>query len=275
MSERRSLGRLAREPLYNTAAVVRATGIPAETIRAWERRYGLPRPFRTPTRQRLYSEQDIGVISWLRERTDEGMTISQAIQRLQLEFPDVAGRPAAVQHPAPASVGDEIADLRRRLIEASAAFDSVAERIIDEALARLSIVTFCTSFVEPLLGELAERRNRNDLNVAAGHVALRTLGRRLSALLPLVTPVRGRGNALVAAPSGVEQDAGSLMLALVLGQRGWRVVELGANVPADVLLAAADATRPDLICLRATTENAASQALSLAHLLMLQTDDPP
>ncbi len=36
--------RYATEPLYNIKAVVQKTGIPADTVRAWERRYGIPSP---------------------------------------------------------------------------------------------------------------------------------------------------------------------------------------------------------------------------------------
>src|SRR3712207_3544429 len=68
------------EPRYNTKAVVRETGVPADTFRAWERRYGVPIPHRTATGQRLYSERDIAIIRWLRDRTAEGLTISQAVR---------------------------------------------------------------------------------------------------------------------------------------------------------------------------------------------------
>ena len=68
--------------MYNTRAVAQTTEIPADTFRAWERRYGFPRPYRARDDRRLYSERDIGAILWLRDRTAEGMTISQAIQRL-------------------------------------------------------------------------------------------------------------------------------------------------------------------------------------------------
>jgi DNA-binding transcriptional MerR regulator len=34
-------------PTFNLKAVVRETGLKPDTIRAWERRYGLPHPKRT------------------------------------------------------------------------------------------------------------------------------------------------------------------------------------------------------------------------------------
>src|SRR5579885_342258 len=82
------LGRAAREqystvPLFNTKAVVRQTGVPAPTLRAWERRYGILSPHRGENDYRLYSERDIAIVRWLRERVESGMTISQAIALLR------------------------------------------------------------------------------------------------------------------------------------------------------------------------------------------------
>lgn len=58
----RHLSADATEPVYNVKAMVQRTGIPADTVRAWERRYGVPRPHRTPGGQRAYSERDIATI---------------------------------------------------------------------------------------------------------------------------------------------------------------------------------------------------------------------
>jgi MerR family transcriptional regulator, light-induced transcriptional regulator len=66
-------------PLFNTKAVVQQTGIGAPTLRAWERRYMLLSPERAHNDYRLYSERDIAIIRWLKDRVDAGMSISQAI----------------------------------------------------------------------------------------------------------------------------------------------------------------------------------------------------
>lgn len=73
------LKRYSDFPLYNTKAVVQQTGIPAPTLRAWERRYTFLSPRRADNSYRRYSERDIVVIRWLKARIDSGMSISQAI----------------------------------------------------------------------------------------------------------------------------------------------------------------------------------------------------
>jgi MerR family transcriptional regulator, light-induced transcriptional regulator len=70
-------------PLFNTKAVVQQTGIAAPTLRAWERRYTILSPKRTQNDYRLYSERDIALLRWLKERVDAGVSISQAIALLR------------------------------------------------------------------------------------------------------------------------------------------------------------------------------------------------
>ena len=73
------LERYSDRPMFNTKAVVQQTGIPAPTLRAWERRYALFSPKRADNDYRLYTERDIVLIRWLRGRVENGMSISQAI----------------------------------------------------------------------------------------------------------------------------------------------------------------------------------------------------
>ena len=51
-----------KTPSFNLKAVVQETGVKPDTLRAWERRYGLPQPDRTPGRHRLYSQYDIDML---------------------------------------------------------------------------------------------------------------------------------------------------------------------------------------------------------------------
>jgi methanogenic corrinoid protein MtbC1 len=278
MEERRSLGRLAREPLYNTSAVVRMTGVPADTIRAWERRYNFPLPFRTADNQRLYSDQDVGVISWLRDRTDEGMTISRAIQRLRLEAPAVfaAGSSATSVSEPPADSRDEAERLRRRFLEAVASFDTqAAEAVLDDAIARYSVEAFCERMVEPVLIEIGERWSRSEISVAVEHFASGVIARRLAALFAVVSQVEGRGTIVVACPAGEDHEIGLLVLAILLSRRGWQIVYLGANVPAADLVRAVTEIEPDLVCLSAASPAVVTEVVGIVSRLRAEVPVPP
>src|SRR6478609_5233096 len=166
--------RLRTEPVYNTRAVVQKTGVPADTFRAWERRYGLPAPCRTPGNQRLYSERDIATISWLRDRTVDGLTISQAVALFRSETcvdcPDGQDEAASMlemigwiedeapplalrrlagsqANGAPVQVPESAQSPRRlfeQVVDALSTFDdAAAERVIEEALAILPVDQIC------------------------------------------------------------------------------------------------------------------------------------
>ena len=64
-------------PRYRVA-VERMTGIPASTLRSWERRCGWPWPFRAGSGQRLTPDHDVAPIRFLDRRRIEGMSMSQA-----------------------------------------------------------------------------------------------------------------------------------------------------------------------------------------------------
>ena len=66
-------------PAYNLKVVLKETGLAADTLRAWERRYGLPVPERSAGGHRMYSQRDIETIKWLMARQEEGLSISRAV----------------------------------------------------------------------------------------------------------------------------------------------------------------------------------------------------
>src|SRR5512144_2011880 len=70
---------LSTTPAFNLKAVLKETGLAADTLRAWERRYGLPTPDRTAGGHRLSSQRDIETLKWLTARQAEGLSISRAV----------------------------------------------------------------------------------------------------------------------------------------------------------------------------------------------------
>ena len=78
-----SIAAYSEDPVYNMKAVTQRTGIPAATLRAWERRYHALAPSRTDGNYRLYSERDIAVLRWLKFQLDAGLSISRAVALLE------------------------------------------------------------------------------------------------------------------------------------------------------------------------------------------------
>jgi len=65
------------EQALGIGSVVRQTGIPAQNIRMWEKRYSAVVPERTPSNRRLYSPDDLKRLGSMKKLTESGHAISQ------------------------------------------------------------------------------------------------------------------------------------------------------------------------------------------------------
>ncbi len=70
-------------PFYPIREVARLTGVTSVTLRAWERRYGLVQPQRTPKGHRLYSAEDIDQIQRILQWLEKGVPVSQVGDLIQ------------------------------------------------------------------------------------------------------------------------------------------------------------------------------------------------
>src|SRR5512133_2526001 len=74
---------LPNDPKFTIKTVASQTGIRPVTLRAWERRHEVLNPHRGDNRYRLYSERDVAILRWLKNRVDSGISISNAVSELR------------------------------------------------------------------------------------------------------------------------------------------------------------------------------------------------
>lgn len=269
MSHTPALAQLSTAPIFNTRAVARDTGVPPDTFRAWERRYGIPRPQRTAGGHRLYSERDIAIIRWLRDRTEEGMNISHAVMLLMNMLEE---REEPVATDSVRSFESMVDDI----VTALARFDiQIAERVISEAFAIHPFETVLLSLIQPALVEIGERWHRGEISVAAEHFATEFVRRKITSLLNVFEHGGQRETLIIACAPTELHDIGILFASLFLVRRGWHVVYLGAQVPLVDLLATVDTVQPGLVCLSATTLESAPGLIDVAKALRQQYPDIP
>src|SRR5689334_22417525 len=140
-------------PAFNLKVVLKETGLGADTLRAWERRYGLPVPQRTAGGHRLYSQRDIETIKWLMKRQTEGLSISRAVdmwkEQLASGSDPLAGSAqtaftSASAIPAQYASGTTLEALRARWIEACLNFsESTSEQVLNQAVSMLPVEVVC------------------------------------------------------------------------------------------------------------------------------------
>lgn len=251
---------LAGVPVYNTRAVVQRTGVPADTFRAWERRYGIPKPERTSGNHRLYSERDVSVITWLRDQTQRGMTISQAIALYRLGGGARMQAPQARRGQAPRAIGksggpaEQFQHWRVAMVAALSAFDSAgAERVLEESIAIGSVEQVCLHVLEPVLVEFGERWERGEISVSVEHFATAFVLRKFGALFNVSGPDSGRGPIVAACIEGELHEVGLLLTCLLLSRRGYQMIYLGPNLPVSDLVQAVLTIRPPMVLLSTST----------------------
>lgn len=262
------------KPTFNLKAVVQETGLKPDTLRAWERRYGLPQPARTSGGHRLYSQRDIDTLKWLMARQEEGLSISRAVDLWNellaegkdpfIEMADdeqVAGRP-------PLEVGDTLTQLRESWIEACLAFDEQrAEYTLAQAFALYPPETACLELLQNGLSEIGRLWYEGEASAQQEHFASALAIRRLEAMLAVNPPPTRPGRILIGCPPGEEHAFSALLLTLLLRRRGWDTVYLGANVPLERLESTIEDTQPDLVVLAAQTLHTAASLLPVAELV--------
>jgi MerR family transcriptional regulator, light-induced transcriptional regulator len=258
----RRFDRFRSEPVYNTRAVVQRTGVPADTFRAWERRYGLPSPNRSAGNQRLYSERDVAVIGWLRDQTKVGLTISQAVALYRVEENGATPRETSGIVATSRSGGEvgtavpgRLGEFRDRVAAALTGFDGEgADRVVEDAMALIAVHDVCLHVLEAALVEVGERWRRGEVGVGAEHFASCFVMRKLAALFNLSQPQSGRGPIVAACVEGELHEIGLLLTSLFLSRHGFKIVYLGANLPLVDLVAVVRQVQPPLVLLSATVE---------------------
>ncbi len=260
-------------PIYNLKAVVQETGIKPDTLRAWERRYGLPEPQRTDSGHRLYSQNDINLLKWLIVRQDEGMSISRAVdlwRRLSDEQSAVGQKKVSSSQPAvsPAQPGNTLAELHDAWVASCMNFDEQrAERILAQAFAIFPVEQVCTDLLQHGLQTIGEGWYQGKITVQQEHFASALATRRIETLLAATpTPTR-TGRILVGCPPDEDHIFIVLLLSLLLRRKGWDIIFLGANVPVENMIMTIQTARPMLVILSAQQLSAAANLADMAQVL--------
>lgn len=217
-SKKRGAGAREQLPIRTLSSL---TGVNARTLRAWERRYGLIRPARTPKGHRLYTHADVERIRRVLGLMERGIPISRVSE--QLESPDSdTGEVAA------GPWGDYLG----RMAAAIAQFDEPElDRIYDEALSIYPIEKVTSHLILPLLVQLGERWEDVSGAIAEEHFFAMHLRSKLGARLQHRMRYAQGPRIVAACAPGEQHEIGLLLFALEAQSASLQTVLLGANTP--------------------------------------------
>jgi methanogenic corrinoid protein MtbC1 len=212
-----------------------------ELLRAWEHRYGLLQPTRSPGGFRLYSTADEERIARMRAYQNQGLSAAEAARLALQASPE--------EYDASRGV---VLDGRPLAVALDQFDEQGAHEAFDRALGALTVEALLRDLVIPYLRELGERWEAGEASVAQEHFASNLLRGRLLGL------ARGWGQgagplAILACAPGELHDLPLIAFGLALRAHGWRIAYLGPDTPLGTLADAARTLEPKLVVVSATT----------------------
>jgi DNA-binding transcriptional MerR regulator len=233
----------------------RRVGVPSDTLRVWERRYGLLKPRRTPGNARLYSALDEARIRLMKRYIGDAVPAAQAAELVKSARMTLRPGPTAWLE------GQDAVMAARQMSDALDAFDeSSAEQVLQQLLSEYSALAVIRDFILPYLYDVGERWASDHMSVAQEHFASNFVQSRLLALARGWD--RGLGpRALLACAPGELHTLALIAFGIALHAQGWRITYLGAATPVDMLDAAATQVRPDIVVVTSSVRGGLDPAL--------------
>ncbi|QDG53300.1 MerR family transcriptional regulator [Persicimonas caeni] len=234
-------GNSADKPTLSIGALSQATGIPKETIRTWERRYGFPNPDRNEAGHRVYDVDTVARLRLVSEALDAGHRPSQVvdedIETLRELLLTSRGARVDVEPPAPPPEIESSEELMREewlepWLEATCELDgSAVEDHFYRSWNKFGGIRFLDQRIGPFLHAVGEEWANGRLHVSHEHFVSERLRDFLTRQWrPLSDRTDGPKIVMTTLP-GEFHCLGLHMAAVVVALAGCQVVFLGADTP--------------------------------------------
>ncbi|HDZ55926.1 MAG TPA: MerR family transcriptional regulator [Pseudomonas xinjiangensis] len=219
--------------------VSRVTGVNAVTLRAWERRYGLIKPHRTPKGHRLYTQDNVAQIQHILSWLNRGVAVGQV--------------KALLNSPSNTPVSEEDSPwraTRAQFMDALLSFDTARfDQLYNQSMAAYPTATVCSQLLQPVLDQLQQRwqgQFGSHLEEVFIHTRLRT---KMATRIYQNNCHLNAPPVVIASLSNEHCEPGMWLLAAMLSADSYRVDTLEWEVPASELTLLADRTNPQALVL--------------------------
>ncbi|MFU8803617.1 MAG: MerR family transcriptional regulator [Bradymonadaceae bacterium] len=226
-----------RENPLNIGALATATGVPADTIRTWERRYGFPDAHRNGAGHRTYGIDAVEEVRLIKAVLDHGYRPSQ------LRDCSLADLKAILKASEPEGTATLPVSEREEGVETwmDAVLDldqSRLQRLLRRDWATMTALEFVTTRVAPFLVRLGEAWAAGEASVYQEHFASECLLHFLNAQWRALDEHALGATLVFATASGDRHVLGLHAAALLATSRSFRAVFLGAETPVQEIRAA-------------------------------------
>jgi DNA-binding transcriptional MerR regulator/methylmalonyl-CoA mutase cobalamin-binding subunit len=232
--------------MYTIKVAAARAGVSIAVLRAWERRYGVVHPERTPAGYRLYDEAAIARLRAMRHLVDQGWSPSTAARSLadmdEAAFRSLSDAASVAAGPSATASGD----LAIQFVEAAAAHDGAGvDATLDLMFSQGSFEYVADHYLLPALVSLGAAWESGVLDIAAEHAASHAMLRRMGSAFEAAASNRRRGvvTVVVGLPAGSRHELGALAFSIAARRAGVPVVYEGPDLPAEDWVAAVAQTR--------------------------------
>ncbi|MGD9851781.1 MAG: MerR family transcriptional regulator [Nitrospirales bacterium] len=231
-------------------AVASMTGLSTHVIRKWEERYDLLHPRRESNAYRIYTEEEIQLLLYVKSQLAQGESIGElsqagirALRRSMKEDPiSLSGIPQDYQEET------------LRIVQSAQVRDvEVIQRILTEWITPMGLEQALDTILFPVLRLIGELWHEGRISISSEHAVTRLIRQHLVTALRSDSP-SGQAHAIIACAPGEYHEIAPLTAAFLLQNRGWQTIYLGSNVAFDVLALALRRSHANLMILSCTTE---------------------
>lgn len=251
---------------YPISAAAKLTGIPLDTLRAWERRYLAVVPGRS-ARGRIYSEEQIKRLILLRQAVEQGHSIGQIAGIKDGGLRDLLEAGTSLSTPERAKSANE-GEILAPVLQAIARYDYVAaDREINRlAAAMASPRDFVHEAALPLMRTIGERWHEGKCSIAQEHMLSHLLSALLASMVRTYSPSHPPARVLFATPQNERHAFPNLAAAMLTAVGGLGVLYLGTDLPAADIVLAARKSGADVVLLSLYTKPVPDTWRELAHV---------
>ena len=235
---------------YPISAVAKLTGIPLDTLRAWERRYRTVIPKRA-ARGRLYSEEQIQKLLLLRRAVEQGHSIGQVAALGDRQLRELLEKSSSIAAGQSTAKTNDSSDVLAPVLHALDRFDyAETDREINRLAAALgSPKTFVHQAALPLMRTVGERWHEGKCSIAQEHMLTNLLTGVLASLVRTYSPSNPPARVLLATPTNERHAFPTLTAAMLAAAGGLGAIYLGTDLPASDIVLAARKSEADVVLL--------------------------
>lgn len=231
---------------FTIETVSKMTGIPAPSLRNWEKRYGFPTPERTSGGHRYYTAIDVEFLKKAVQWIEEGQSLNEIARVYREENTDTE----SVTEVPKLAVTDDVTYRVRLIYEALLNFDQMATLQHYATLsAKLSVEQLFDRVFESILKQIRQDWVSGKISAAQEHFAKAFIRLKLSTFLSLDFPPTQTPRILVTTLPEERHEGWLMLSAAHLKFRGYPVFYFGTELPISDLKSVIKELKPDVICL--------------------------